>query len=234
MEKTKENKLPLTRTQKLIGKLMLRSKQERAFIYLQAHADLTELNTVRKACCKSSGVRVTTNDFFFAAIARAVKEFSLITANLDRAGENILLCDNVGVGFAVSTAQGLVVPVIKNITEKNLVQIARESDALIKKARANKLKPDDFDDASIVLTGLGMYGIDSFYAIAPPQATAIISIGRPTDTAVLIDGEIAVRKIISVSLAVDRRIVDDFYAAKFMQKLVALLEKPESLVDKPE
>ena len=232
MEKTKENKLPLTRTQKLIGKLMLQSKQERAFIYLQAHADLTELNTVRKASCKSSGVRVTTNDFFFAAIARAVKEFSLITAKLDQAGDNILLCENVGVGFAVSTAQGLVVPVIKNITEKNLVEIARQSNALIKKARANKLAPDDFDGASIVLTGLGMYGIDSFYAIAPPQTTAIISIGRPTDTAVPNNEKIVVRKIISVSLAVDRRIVDDFYAAKFLQKLTAFLEKPQLLAAK--
>ena len=83
MEKVSGKRVPLTRVQKLIGKLMLQSKQQSAFFYLESPADITDLMEMRKPYCKKIGTRVTTNDFFFCATARAVKKFPLMAGRLD-------------------------------------------------------------------------------------------------------------------------------------------------------
>jgi pyruvate dehydrogenase E2 component (dihydrolipoamide acetyltransferase) len=208
---------------------MLQSKREGPCSYLESRVDMTELVNMRRSYCKAAGVRVTTNDFFFCAIAKAMKKFPLMAGQFDEKNENIRIPEHVGIGFAVAAQQGLVVPVIKNILEKSLPQIATESNALIKKARSNKLGLADFDGANITFSSLGMYGVSSFFAIKPPATTGIISIGKFEDTVALADGDAAVRKTMSVGLAADRRIVNDFYSAKFFSCVVNQLENPEIL-----
>jgi pyruvate/2-oxoglutarate dehydrogenase complex dihydrolipoamide acyltransferase (E2) component len=229
MDTAFENTLPLTRIQRLIGKLMLQSKREGPCSYLESRVDMTDLANMRKSYCRAMHVRVSTNDFFFCAIARGMKKFPLMAGQFDTNCENIQIPEHVGVGFAVSAPQGLVVPVLKNVLEKSLPQIATESDALIKKARANKLNLDDFAGANITFSSLGMYGVNSFFAIKPPGTTGIISIGKFEDTVVPVDGDAVIRKTMSVGLAVDRRIVSDFYAAKFLGCVRSQLENPETL-----
>ncbi len=230
MNSASENTVPLTRIQKLIGKYMLQSKREGPCCYLEARADMTDLVAMRRPYCKQAGVRVTTNDFFFCAIGRAVKKFPLMAGHLDAGGASVRIPDNVGVGFAVEAPQGLVVPVIKNVLEKSLPQIAVQSSSLVEKARANKLTLDDFEGADIVFSSLGMYGITSFFAIKPPGAVGIVSVGKFEDTLVPANGRLTVRKTMSVGLAADRRIVSEFYAAQFLSCVVELLEAPEMLI----
>ncbi len=227
---TAVKKIPLTRIQTLIGSLMLRSKLTKPCCYLQRSADVSGLNRMRKRYCKQTGTRVTTNDFFIMAIGRAIERFPFFAGYPDKNG-NIKFSKNIGVGLAVSAAQGLVVPVIRITDGKTIAEIAGESDQLIKKARANKLALDDFDGANIVLSGLGMYGIDSFLAITPPASAGIISIGRFEDEVAMIDGEIKTRRTISVALSADMRIVNEFYAARFLTDIVEQLENPETLVN---
>ena len=224
-----KNQIPLSRIQKLIGDLMLQSKRQKPYCYLECVADLTELTAFRKPYCKETGLRVTTNDFFFRAMARAVQAHPLMAGQLDPTGDFVRISIHIGVGFAVSAPQGLVVPVIKEVEDKTLAAIAEDSDRLLKRARANKLTPDDFHGDTVVLSGLGMYGIHSFLAIAPPGATGILSIGNISDTIRPIDGDMMVRKTMSVSLAADRRIVDEFYAARFLRHIVTQLEDPAGL-----
>jgi len=231
MNSTAEKKIPLTRIQKIIGKLMLQSKQQVPYCYLESQADMTDLSKMRKPYCKSVGVRVTTNDFFFSAIAHAIKKFPLLAGKIGVSRQIIEINPQINVGFAVAAPQGLVVPVIKDLDKKNLPQIAFESNELLEKARSNKLMPDDFYGASVVLTSLGMYGIDSFYAIAPPGATGIISIGKPDNNLVVADGEITTRKLMSVALAFDRTVLNDFYAAKFLNYVIEKIENPTCLTD---
>ena len=231
MEKSSNNKLPLTRIQKLIGRLMLQSKLEKPFFYLESKADLSNLVRFRKPYCKKTGVRVTTNDFFFCAIARAIGKFPLMAGRMDESGENILISKQIGVGFAVSAPQGLVVPVIQDMAEKDLVTIAKESAILLKKARSNRLLPDDFYGGNIVLSGLGMYGINSFLAIAPPNSAGIISIGTIDNCWVPMEGAMASRKLMSIAFAADRRVVDEFYAARFLKNIIEQLEEPEKLTE---
>lgn len=224
-----KNQLPLTRIQKLIGRYMHQSKQSKANAYLRMRADLTELVTMRKKYCRRVKARVTTNDFFIYAIAQAVKEYPLLAATIDASGNDMVIAKNIGVGFAVAAPQGLVVPVLREMNNKTLPQTAVESERLLQRARANRLTPDDFDGANMVLTGLGMYGIESFYAISPPSATGILSIGNIEEAVVPKGNEKTIRKMMYVALAFDQRVVDEFYAAKFLRKIIDLLESPKTL-----
>mgnify|MGYP000353821388 CR=1 FL=1 len=226
----KHNQLPLTRIQKLIGSYMLESKQSKANAYLRMRADLTDLVAIRKAYCREVKVRVTTNDFFIYAMAQAVKQYPLMAATLTENGQEMVITKDIGVGFAVAAPQGLVVPVVKKMNHKTLPQTAIESEDLLKRARSNKLLPDDFDGANIVLTGLGMYGIESFYAISPPSATGILAIGNIEDAIVPSGNEMQTRRMMYVSLAFDQRVMDEFYAAKFLRMVVDLLEDPTTLI----
>jgi pyruvate dehydrogenase E2 component (dihydrolipoamide acetyltransferase) len=221
--------IPLTRIQSLIGRLMLHSKQTKANGYMTVRIDLTELTEMRREYCRKARVRATTNDFFILAMARATARYPMLAATIDEARENLVVSKTVGVGFAVAAPQGLVVPVLQDMGHKTLIQTAAESEMLLSKARSNKLEPDDFDGANVVLTGLGMFGIHQFYAIAPPSATAIISIGLSQDALVVKDDELRVRKMMDVSLAYDGQIIDEFYAAKFLRFVADQLEDPWTL-----
>ncbi len=223
------DRLPLSRIQRLIGGYMSQSKRSKANAYLTVRADLTELTAMRKAYCKQVGVRATTNDFFICAIARAIAAYPRMAAAFSKDGQSLELSEKIGVGFAVAAPQGLVVPVVQDVEHKNLPQLAEESEVLLKKARSNKLLPDDFDGANIVLTGLGMYGIESFYAISPLSALGIVSIGNIEDAIVPGQDGFRVRKMMYVSLAFDQCIVDEFYAAQFLRHCVDALEDPWSL-----
>ena len=225
----KDNQLPLTRIQKLIGSYMLQSKRTKASAYLRMRADLTDLVKMRRAYCREVKVRVTTNDFFIYAMAQAVKEYPLMAATMTPNGEEMVIAKNIGVGFAVAAPQGLVVPVLKEMNHKTLPQTALESEDLLKRARSNKLLPDDFDGANIVLTGLGMYGIESFYAISPPSATGILAIGNIEDSIIPAGDDFQTRRMMYVSLAFDQCVMDEVYAAKFLRRVVNMLEDPVTL-----
>ncbi len=226
----KDNQLLLTRIQKLIGAYMLQSKRSKASAYLRMRADLTDLVLLRKAYCRRAKVRVTTNDFFIYAIAQAVKQYPLMAATIDPNRNDLVIAENIGVGFAVAAPQGLVVPVLKQMNDKTLPQTAAESENLLKRARSNKLLPDDFDGANMVLTGLGMYGIESFYAISPPSATGILSIGNIEEAVVPSEDGFQTRKMMYVALAFDQRVMDEFYAAKFLRMVIDLLQHPKKLI----
>ena len=152
-----------------------------------------------------------------------------MAATIDATGNNLMIAESIGVGFAVAAPQGLVVPVLKQMNDKTLTQTAIESQALLEKARSNKLLPDDFDGANMVLTGLGMYGIESFYAISPPSATGILSIGNIEETVVPVNGEFGTRKMMYIALAFDQRVVDEFYAAEFLRMILDLLQNPAAI-----
>jgi pyruvate dehydrogenase E2 component (dihydrolipoamide acetyltransferase) len=226
---TQTQTVPLTRIQRLIGRLMLQSKRTKAAGYISIHADLTELGEMRRDYCRKVGVRATTNDFFMMAIARAITKYPMLSACLDAARENFILSEKIGVGFAVAAPQGLVVPVVQDVANKSLIELSKEAEILLNKARANKLMPDDFDGANVVLTGLGMFGIHQFYAIAPPAATGIVSIGLIEDTVTAIEGKPGIRKKMDAALAYDGQIIDEFYAAAFLRCIVDQLEDPHSL-----
>ena len=222
-----KNQIPLTRIQKLIGTRMLQSKQSKPCFYIELKADVTELMALRPRLKKKLGVKITTNAFYIRALGLAVKKYPLTVGRLE--GDNIIIADSVNVGFAVNAPQGLVVPVIKQADKKTLGQIGRLEQSLTDKARSNKLSLEEIEGETIALSNLGVYGIDSFVGIVPPPTSTILSVGNVVPTAVPIDGRLLARKMVSLTVAADSRIIDGPYAAQFLNFIKEQLQNPEQL-----
>ncbi len=220
--------IPLTRIQKLIGERMLQSKQSKPCFYIEIKADVTELMGLRQKLRKTLGVRITTDAFYVRAMALAARQYPLMLGRLN--GDNIKIPDSINVGFAVNAPQGLIVPVIKDADKKTLAEIASLEQALTDKARDNKLTLEEMEGETIALSNLGAYGTDSFLAIVPPPTSTVLAVGNADREIVPIDGKPVERKIVSLSLAVDRRVVDEVYAAKFLGTIREQLQNPQQLV----
>ena len=224
--------IPLTRIQKLIGERMLKSKLSKPCFYIESKADVTELMGLRPKLSKSSGVKITSNAFFIRALALAVKEYPLMVGGLD--GDKIQIADAINVGFAVNAPQGVIVPVIKNADKKKLAEIAREEKLLTEKARSNKLALEEMGGETIALSNLGAYGIDYFLGIVPPPTSTILAVGNVAKMVCPEDGnggpEPMVRKITSLTLAVDHRVINGAYAAEFLNFITKQLRNPQQLI----
>jgi pyruvate dehydrogenase E2 component (dihydrolipoamide acetyltransferase) len=207
---------------------MLESKLTKPCFYIESKADVTELMAIRPRLRKSLGVKITTNAFYIRALGLAAQKYPLSVGKTD--GNNIRLADAINVGFAVNAPQGLVVPVVKDAGEKTLPEIAREEQSLTDKARDNQLTLEDIEGETIALSNLGAYGIDSFLGIVPPPASTILAVGNVVATAVCKNDKITARKMVSLSLAADRRIVDETYAARFLGFVKEQLEDPQQLI----
>jgi pyruvate dehydrogenase E2 component (dihydrolipoamide acetyltransferase) len=223
-----ETRIPMSRIQKLIGERMLESKQTKPCYYMGIDADTTELMDSRHELKKQLGVKITSNAFYIKTLGLAVREFPLMVGKLE--GDSIKIADSVNVGFAVSAPHGLVVPVVKEADKKTLAQIAILEKELTDKARSNKLTLDEISGETIGLSNLGVYDIDSFIGIVPPPATTILNVGNTLRTAVPKDGQIIIRKITDLTIAVDSRVVPDPYAAKFLAHIAELLREPKRLI----
>jgi pyruvate dehydrogenase E2 component (dihydrolipoamide acetyltransferase) len=207
---------------------MMQSKRTKACFYIESKVDVTQLMAIRPKLRKSLGVRITTNAFYIRVLALAARQFPLVLGRMN--GEFVRVADEMNVGFAVNAPQGLVVPVIKQADGKTLPEIAREEKRLTDKARDNKLTLEEIEGETIALSNLGAYGTDSFIGIVPPPTTAIISIGNVSHTIVPWNGEMTERKIASVFLAADRRIVHEIYAARFLGLIKEQLQDPDRLI----
>jgi len=226
--------IPLTRIQKLIGERMAKSKQSKPCFYIESKADVTELMALRPKLSKSLGVKITSNAFFIRALALGAKKYPIMVGSFEPRGTShepqIRIADAINVGFPVHAPQGLVVPVIKNADQKTLAQIAQLEKLFTEKARSKKLMLEEMEGQTIGLSNLGVYGIDSFFAIPAPVASTILAIGNVLRTVVPEDHKMRACKIISLSLAVDHRVTDGVYAAEFLKFIIEQLQNPQQLI----
>lgn len=229
--------MPLTRIQRLIGERMLASKRNKSSYYMEIKADVTELMAIRHNLTRALGVKVTTGTFYIRAMAVAVKRFPLMVGRLvsgvshnNGDGHILQIAENVNVGFAVNTPRGLVVPVVRYTEGLSLAEIAEEEKVLTDKARSNKLSLEDIADETIALSNLGAYDIDSFLAIIPPQVSAILAAGKIVRAVVAQNGVPVVRRVVSLSLTADQRVIPCDYAAGFLQCMAEELNEPQRLI----
>ncbi len=230
MDNTTKKHIRLTRIQKLIGDRMLKSKLNKPCFYICSKADITELMAIRPKLRKSLGVKITTNAFYIHALGLAVKKYPLAAGKVE--GDKIKVAERINVGFAVNAPQGLVVPVVKDAGEKTLPDIAREEALLTYKARDNKLTLEEIEGETVALSNLGAYGIDCFLGIVPPPASTILAVGNaiPTPIYQSESDTITVRKIVSLSMAADHRVMNEVYAAEFLNFITQELQNPQRLI----
>lgn len=185
---------------------------------------------IRPKLRKSLGVKITTNAFYIHALGLAVQKYPLAAGKVE--GDKIKIAERINVGFAVNAPQGLVVPVIKDAGEKTLPDIAREEALLTYKARDNKLTLEEIEGETVALSNLGAYGIDCFLGIVPPPASTILAVGNAIATPIYQSesNTITVRKIVSLSMAADHRVMNEVYAAEFLNFITQELQNPHRLI----
>ena len=219
--------IPLNRLQKITAQKMLQSKHEIPCFYLTVKADVTELVALRTETNKTSDVKISYNDFIIRAVALGLEKYRIMTGQA--LGDNIQLAGSINIGLAISVPDGLVAPILKDVNTKNLTQIARDSQAIIEKARNNKLSPDDLAGGCITVSNLGAFGIESFIPIVVPGQCSILGIGQITDTCIPENGNIIVRKLMTMTLSVDHKVANGAYAAQFLDSVRQMLQDPENL-----
>lgn len=216
--------VPLNRLQKITGERMLRSKREIPCFYLTVRADVTDLVRLRAELNAAGGPKLSYNDFIMKAVATGLEKFPIMTGQLE--GESIRLAETINVGLAIAVPDGLVAPIVKDVNKKDIRQIARDSQALIERARANRLAPTDLEGGCITVSNLGALGIDNFIPIVVPGQCSILGVGQITDTCVPDNGSILVRKRMNMTLSVDHKVANGAYAAQFLDLVKKLLEDP--------
>jgi pyruvate dehydrogenase E2 component (dihydrolipoamide acetyltransferase) len=220
--------IPLTKKQKLTAERMVKSKREIPCFYLTVKADVTDLVELRIKLNETGTVKISYNDFIIRAVAIGLQKFPIMTGQL--AGDTIKLPSTINIGLAVSTPGGLIVPVVKDAYKKDVKQIAAATKALIEKAQNEKLLLTDLEGACITVSNLGAFGIESFIPIVIPGQCSILGIGRITDTCVPNNGNIVIRKLMSLTVSVDHKVTTGAYAAQFLDLVRKLLEDASTLV----
>jgi pyruvate dehydrogenase E2 component (dihydrolipoamide acetyltransferase) len=214
--------LPLNRLQKITAERMLKSKQEIPCFYLTVKADVTELVLLRTKMNEAGDVKVAYNDFIIKAVASGLEKYPVMTGQL--AGDAIKLAETINIGLAISVPDGLVAPILKDVNKKGVRQIARDGQALIEKAKSNRLAPTDLEGGCITVSNLGAFGIDNFIPIVVPGQCSILGVGRITDTCIPDNGGIAIRKLMNMTLSVDHKVANGAYAAQFLDFVRKQLE----------
>ena len=222
---------PLKGMRKLIAERMSYAKENIPHLVLNARADATALIKIRKRLMdkilSAYGIKVTITDFILKISAIALRDNIKVNSSLQN--ENYIIYEDINVGFAAAVDDGLIVPTLYKCDKLDLLNIARKRIDLVDKAKKGKLSLDEITNGTFTVTNLGMFGVRSFNAIINPPQAAILAIGALyTDTAV-IDGRIDTRSFMELSLSCDHRIVDGAIGARFLQKIVELVENPEML-----
>lgn len=222
-------KVKLNRLQKIVAEKMLWSKQNIPCFYLNIRADVTEMVALRARLNKTASVKVSFNDFIIKALAIGIKHYPILAGQL--AGDHIQLANTIDIGLAIATDEGLVAPIVKNCGGKTLMQIAAYCKDLVDRTRSNKLGLDDLQGGCTTVSNLGGFGIDSFIPIVVPGQTSILGVGAITDTVLPSDGNMLVRKMMTMTLSVDHKVVNGADAAQFLDFVKKHLEHPETLAD---
>ena len=194
--------------------------------YLVREVDATGLQGWRSLLASKTPdrVKVTYTDLLTKLTALSLARFPRLNASW-RDGE-ILFNPDINIGLAVAVPEGLLVPVVHKADQLQVEDIAAHRTDLVARANRAALMPDDFAGGTFTISNLGMYGVDAFNAIVNPPQAAILAVARITDRVVAVDGQPAVRPMLTLTLSCDHRAVDGVMAAQFLDALAALIEEP--------
>ena len=194
--------------------------------YLVREVDATGLQGWRSLLASKTPdrVNVTYTDLLTKLTALSLARFPRLNASW-RDGE-ILFNPDINIGLAVAVPEGLLVPVVHKADQLQVQDIAARRTDLVARANRASLLPDDFAGGTFTISNLGMYGVDAFNAIVNPPQAAILAVARITDRVVAVDGQPAVRPMLTLTLSCDHRAVDGVMAAQFLDTLAALIEEP--------
>jgi pyruvate dehydrogenase E2 component (dihydrolipoamide acetyltransferase) len=210
----------------VIARRLLESKQTIPHYRLTRDVQVDAL-TAHRSELKSSGARVSVNDYIVRASALSLVKHQAVNAQL--VGEEILQYAHADIAIAVATAGGLITPIVRGADLLSLAQIAHQSAELAQRARDGKLTREEISGGTFTVSNLGMYGLDSFDAIINPPQVAILAVGAVRERIAAENSIAVLRHFVTLTLSADHRVVDGAVGAQFLATLADLLGKPSQL-----
>lgn len=216
---------PLTAMRRVIARRLTESKQSIPHFYLTVDCEIDELLKFRAELnAKSDAYRISVNDFVIRAAALALRQVP--AANASWSDEAILLWDTVDIAVAVALEDGLITPIVKHADRKGLAAIANETKDLATRARAGKLKLEEFQGGTFSISNLGMFGVRDFAAVINPPHGGILAVGVGEQRPVVKNSALAIATVMSCTLSCDHRAVDGAVGAQFLAAFKKLVEDP--------
>jgi pyruvate dehydrogenase E2 component (dihydrolipoamide acetyltransferase) len=218
------------RMQQVIARRMVEAKTQIPHFYVTTEIDMEAFNELRARLNAGAEKeqQVRHDAIILRACGLALTKFADVNGSF-RDGQ-FEYHDYVNIGFAVSVPDGLVVPVVRDCDRKGIRQIDQDMRPLIERARAGKLSPADMDKSTFSISNMGMYDVEDFGAVVNPPNAAILAVGSTRNVPVVVDGQVAVRARMKVTLSCDHRILYGARGAMFLQELKKLLQSPYSLI----
>jgi pyruvate dehydrogenase E2 component (dihydrolipoamide acetyltransferase) len=216
VENGKPPPAPVSNVWRVMAERVQRAWQDVPHFYLHRDVDASRLLSWKQVAPEGTSV----TDLLVRVCAVALKRHPRVNAG-----------DGVNIGIAVATEEALIVPVVHGADRLTLPQISERRRAVAEAARTGRLRPEDVQGGSFTISNLGMYGVDAFQAIVNAPQAAILAVGRTTERPWVVDGGLAVRPVMTVSVSFDHRVVDGARGAEFLDTLASLIEEPAGLVE---
>lgn len=211
----------LPRAQGGVARAVTRSWQQIPHLRISAAIDMTAAEDLR-AQSETDGAKISYDALFLKALAHAIKAVPLVAARLE--GERILWPSGVHIALVVGFEEDLLLPVIRDVDQKNLAALQAEIADLASKVRVGVLKARQVTGGCMALSNLGMYPIEDFDAIIFPEHSAILAIGAVRKKPVVVDGQVEVRPVLTAKLAADHRLINGRTAARFLSAVKEIME----------
>ena len=220
--------IPFSGMRKMVAQNVSASAHSAVHVTLVTEVDMSACVALREQLLdeveKSYGVRISYTDIIIKAAARAIYDVPIVNASLQE--DKIVIADSMNIGVATAIEGGLLVPVVKNVQSKSVIDISREVKALAEKARTGKSTSDDLSGGTFTITNLGVYGVDTFTPVITPGQSAILAVCRIVDKPVAVKGEVVIKPMMNLCLSFDHRIMDGAPAAQYLARLRDILQSP--------
>jgi pyruvate dehydrogenase E2 component (dihydrolipoamide acetyltransferase) len=224
-----DEKKPISQKRKIIAQRLSQSKYSAPHYYLKTTVIADSLLAARKKLNARTSTKVSLNAFIIKFVAQTLAAHP--TVNSTWTDEAILAHSTADIALAVAQPEGLITPVVRDCTSKGILAIDAELKALIEKARAGTIAPEEYSESTFTITNLGSYGIEEFTAIINPPNSAILAVGKALKTPVVDDSNnINIHNTIKLTLSCDHRLIDGAVGAKFLYDLKDIIEYPASLL----
>lgn len=217
--------IPMSSMRRTIARRLTEAKQTIPHFYVRRRVRADRLLALRAAAAGEQ--RSSVNDYLIRACALALMEVPQL--NIQVRGQDIHRFASADIAVAVATERGLVTPIVTRADDRSVAEIRGVMAGLIRKAKAGKLRPEEFSGGSFSLSNLGGFGVEQFDAIINPPQGAILAVGAARPEPIDDEGAIRVVPVLHLSLSCDHRAIDGADAGRFMAALAALIEQPELL-----
>ena len=220
---------PASEIRKVIAKRLVTSLGPVPHFFLTTDIEMNRAAEMRESIkALDPDLKISINDIIIKVTAAALMQHPEVNASFQE--KFVRYYEHADIGVAVAIEDGLITPVVRAANQKSLRQIAAEVRELAERARAKRLKPEEYTGATFSISNLGMFGIDEFTAVINPPEGAILAVGAMTAKPVVRENEIVIRQMMRVTMSCDHRVIDGATGAKFLQTLKKILENPLYLV----